>query len=83
MAIFFGSFSSEIHLDILQTLLLSPDCPRPVLCLCSPSLLKFVEHRRGPAVKHFGPLLRQTTLKALGIEGGALSSQIFLRVIFN
>ncbi|KAF8735483.1 hypothetical protein AX14_001979 [Amanita brunnescens Koide BX004] len=34
------------YLETLQTLLLSPTCPRPVLCLCASQILNFVSDKR-------------------------------------
>ncbi|KAF8349998.1 hypothetical protein F5887DRAFT_1059221 [Amanita rubescens] len=34
------------YLETLQTLLLSPACPRPVLCLCASQILNFVSEKR-------------------------------------
>ncbi|KAK2461858.1 hypothetical protein APHAL10511_006321 [Amanita phalloides] len=34
------------HLETLQTLLLSPTCPRPILCLCASQILEFVSDKK-------------------------------------
>lgn len=39
--------SAPIHLEILQNLLLSPSCPRPVLCLCGPKVLTLFNEKNG------------------------------------
>ena len=38
------------YLETLQTLLLSPTCPRPVLCLCASQILNFLSDKRRHAL---------------------------------
>ena len=37
---------ASVHLEVLQNLLLSPSCPRPVINLCGPSILRLLSARR-------------------------------------
>ncbi|KAF9069115.1 hypothetical protein BDP27DRAFT_747058 [Rhodocollybia butyracea] len=38
-------FNAPIHLEVLQTLLLAPSCPRLVLALCGPRVMAFLANR--------------------------------------
>ncbi|KAF8898666.1 hypothetical protein BD779DRAFT_1607403 [Infundibulicybe gibba] len=54
--------NAQIHLQILQTLLLSPSCPRPVLSLCD----------KNWNVAAFDVVtVRRVVIEALGIQGGS------------
>lgn len=43
-------FNAPIHLEILQTLLLSPSCPRPVLALCGERILALLMSKQGKSL---------------------------------
>lgn len=46
-----GRFDAPAHLEILQTLLLAPSCPRPILCLCGPRVLSLLDTRKGSSAQ--------------------------------
>lgn len=65
-------FSAPIHFEILQTLLLSSYCPRPVLSLCSPRILTLFNDKNAktrslpPGIDV--PSVRHVVGKALGLK---------------
>ncbi|KAF8622908.1 hypothetical protein AX15_006669 [Amanita polypyramis BW_CC] len=68
------------HIETLQTLVLSPTCPRPVLCLCASQILDFVSDERRPALDTTifnADLVRRVVLDAIGQknEGPITSSK--------
>ncbi|GLB36220.1 putative mediator complex subunit Med5 [Lyophyllum shimeji] len=42
-------FGIPVHMEILQTLLLSPSCPRPVRALCAAKVFVLLSNKRGQA----------------------------------
>lgn len=57
--------ATPTHLEILQTLLLSPSCPRPVLALCSPQMLSLLAQKGKPASLD-AVALRRVMMNAIG-----------------
>src|ERR1700729_1042737 len=64
------SASAAIHSEVLQTLLLSPSCPRPVLNLCSPGILRLLSARKAqgiPETSRFDSAsIRRVAMQSLG-----------------
>ncbi|KAJ3976979.1 hypothetical protein EV361DRAFT_161584 [Lentinula raphanica] len=65
-------FNTPIHLEVLQTLLLSPSCPRLVLTLCGPRVMSLLANREqkgsvAPAALNTAEL-RQVITAALGVR---------------
>ncbi|KAH9937109.1 mediator complex subunit Med5-domain-containing protein [Fomitopsis serialis] len=64
-------FSAPIHLDVLQTLLLSPTCPQTVLRLSAPSILRLFPSARKQERSRTGPFdpspIRRAALQTLGL----------------
>jgi mediator of RNA polymerase II transcription subunit 5 len=61
------------HLEILQSLVLSPSCPKPVLALCSPNIvsLLYEKKRQHPIPVSFNiSAVRQVLADAIGMKGG-------------
>ncbi|THV04872.1 hypothetical protein K435DRAFT_746183 [Dendrothele bispora CBS 962.96] len=74
-------FDTSTHLDVLQTLLLSPSCPQPVLSLCGPQILVLLQNRDGKV----GTLpesvnkeaLQEVVTNAIGLrEAGVFSCRV-------
>ena len=66
-------FSAMMYLEILQSLVLSPSCPKPVLALCSPSIvsLLYEKKRQQPLPVSFNiAAVRQVVADAIGMKGG-------------
>jgi mediator of RNA polymerase II transcription subunit 5 len=61
-------FQSSHHLNVLRTIMLSPDLPRPVLTLCGPSVVRLLSEWRGGTQSFDVPALRQEVIKATGIS---------------
>ncbi|KAJ7225445.1 hypothetical protein GGX14DRAFT_348768 [Mycena pura] len=72
-------FSAPKHFNILQTLLLSSECPRPVKCLCGQGIVALLADKR--VQNSIPPLNIDTTAMyhvvshALGVSNGGKSSQ--------
>ena len=49
-----GRFVAPIHLEILQTLLLSNFCPRPVLCMCAQGVLRIFSNSKARGLGRAG-----------------------------
>lgn len=60
-------FQSTQHLNVLRTIMLSPDLPRPVLTLCGSSVVRLLSEWRGGTQSFDIPALRQEVIKATGI----------------
>jgi len=67
------AFYAPIHLEVLQTLLLSPSCPQPVIRMTAASVLRVIPQTKKPPIPDSIdlPAVRNMALKALGqaIEG--------------
>lgn len=66
-------FSATTHLEILQSLVLSPSCPKPVLALCSPNIASLLnEKKRQPPIPASFNIaaVRQVLADAIGMKGG-------------
>jgi mediator of RNA polymerase II transcription subunit 5 len=66
-------FSALTLLEILQSLVLSPSCPKPVLALCSPNIasLLYEKKRQHPIPVSFNiAAIRQVLADAIGMKGG-------------
>ena len=66
-------FLAIMHLEILQSLVLSPSCPKPVLALCSPNIasLLYEKKRQPPIPASFNiTAVRQVLADAIGMKGG-------------
>ncbi|THH20641.1 hypothetical protein EW146_g766 [Bondarzewia mesenterica] len=67
-------FQSPHHLTVLRSLLLSPTCPRPVLCLCGHSVLRLLSD---PQLQRFIPAssnmsdVQTAVTQALGLRDEA------------
>ncbi|KAJ6610072.1 mediator complex subunit Med5-domain-containing protein [Mycena sp. CBHHK59/15] len=76
-------FSAPKHFSVLQTLLLSSACPRPVHCLCGQSIIALLSDKRVKNIAstaHFDALaIHQVTASALGLDT-AQSQSVALRV---
>jgi mediator of RNA polymerase II transcription subunit 5 len=62
-----------MDLEILQSLVLSSSCPKPVLALCSPHIapLLYEKKRQLPIPASFNiAAIRQALADAIGIKGG-------------
>jgi mediator of RNA polymerase II transcription subunit 5 len=62
-----------MHLEILQSLVLSSSCPKPVLALCSPNIasLLYEKKRQHPIPVSFNvAAIRQVLADAIGMKGG-------------
>ena len=60
-------FQSPQHLNVLRTIMLSSNLPRPVLTLCGPSVVRLLSEWRGGTQSFDVPALRQEVIKATGI----------------
>ena len=60
------------HLEILQSLVLSSSCPKPVLALCSPNIVSLLfDKKRQPIPVSFNIVaVRQVLADAIGMKGG-------------
>ncbi|KDQ63670.1 hypothetical protein JAAARDRAFT_189219 [Jaapia argillacea MUCL 33604] len=71
--------SVHIHLEVLQTLLVSSTCPKPVLSLCGASILRLLGDTKNKHLHQNGvfdaPTIRKLALQALSIpnENGQAS----------
>ncbi|KII93232.1 hypothetical protein PLICRDRAFT_121648 [Plicaturopsis crispa FD-325 SS-3] len=73
-----NAFSAPTHLEVLQTLLLSPSCPRPILQLCSPGVLRLFSNSKDrkaiPPKVNISAII-QVALQSLGAAGRDVSQQ--------
>ncbi|KAH9064223.1 mediator complex subunit Med5-domain-containing protein, partial [Lactarius vividus] len=60
-------FQSPQHLNVLRTLVLSPQLPRPVLSLCGLSVVRLLSEGRGVSHPYDVTALRIEVTKAMGI----------------
>ncbi|KAF8271400.1 hypothetical protein EI94DRAFT_1720523 [Lactarius quietus] len=60
-------FQSPQHLNVLRTLMLSPQLPRPVLSLCGPSVVRLLSEGQGISQPFDVAALRIEVSKAMGI----------------
>jgi len=60
-------FQSPQYLNVLRTLMLSPQLPRPVLSLCGPSVVRLLSEGRGGSQPFDVNALRIEVIKAMGI----------------
>ncbi|KAJ3503158.1 hypothetical protein NLJ89_g8558 [Agrocybe chaxingu] len=64
-----------LHYEIIQSLILSPSCPKPVLALCSPQLIALVSERKRqqPQIPSSFNVsaIRQAVADSIGLKGGA------------
>ncbi|KAH7931048.1 hypothetical protein BV22DRAFT_1053726 [Leucogyrophana mollusca] len=60
------------HIEVMQTLLMSPSCPRPVLLLCSQNILKLISTKRSqvvsPSLQYDLGALRKMALRTMGFN---------------
>lgn len=74
-------FSIPTHMEILQTLLLSPSCPRPVLALCAPRIFVLLSNKRGQATMLARGIdiasMRRVVTEAIGLIAEEHPSQQF------
>jgi len=75
-----NGFFAPVHLEVLQTLILSSSCPRPVLALCSPHILMLFTNKKGKA-KHLPSEIDVTSVRrvvgeALGFRNKAISPEM-------
>ncbi|KAF8807476.1 hypothetical protein BYT27DRAFT_7223294 [Phlegmacium glaucopus] len=71
------------YFEILQSLVLSPSCPKPVLALCSPNIasLLYEKKRQPPIPASFNiAVVRQVLGDAIGMKGGGESLVMDLSV---
>ncbi|KAJ7492546.1 mediator complex subunit Med5-domain-containing protein [Mycena latifolia] len=72
-------FSAPKHFSVLQTLLLSSECPRPVLCLCGQGIITLIADKRAQnvaaSVNVDALSIHRVVADALGIPGGVAQSQ--------
>ncbi|KAF5377593.1 hypothetical protein D9615_005338 [Tricholomella constricta] len=65
-------FAIPAQIEILQTLLLSPSCPRPVLALCAPKIFLLLGHKKAKAaISALGidiASIRRVVTEALGLR---------------
>ncbi|KAJ7110136.1 hypothetical protein C8R44DRAFT_274021 [Mycena epipterygia] len=70
-------FSAPKHFSVLQTLLLSSECPRPVRCLCGQGIIALLADKRvqnvTPSLNFDAMSMHRVVADALGIPGGAQS----------
>ncbi|KAJ6604728.1 mediator complex subunit Med5-domain-containing protein [Mycena vulgaris] len=70
-------FTAPKHFSVLQTLLLSSDCPRPVLCLCGQGIIALLADKRAQnvalSIDVDAVSMHRVVADALGIPGGAQS----------
>ncbi|KAJ7706096.1 mediator complex subunit Med5-domain-containing protein [Mycena rosella] len=75
-------FLAPKHFSVLQTLLLSSDCPRPVLCLCGQGIIALIADKRSQnvaaSVSVDAVSMHRVVAHALGIPGGAQSQPVSL-----
>ncbi len=67
-------FQLPQHLNVLRTLMLSPQLPRPVLSLCGPSVMRLLSEGRGVSQPFDVTPLRIEVTKAMGITIAGLPS---------
>ncbi|KAH8988871.1 hypothetical protein EDB92DRAFT_2089586 [Lactarius akahatsu] len=67
-------FQSPQHLNVLRTLVLSPQLPRPVLSLCGLSVVRLLSEGRGVSHPFDLTALRIEVTKAMGITVAGLAS---------
>lgn len=60
-------FQSPQHLNVLRTLMLSPELPRPVLALCGPSVVRLLSEGQGVSQPFDVTALRTEVSKAMAI----------------
>ncbi|CAA7266513.1 unnamed protein product [Cyclocybe aegerita] len=64
-----------LHYEIIQSLILSPSCPKPVLALCSPQLIALLSERKRqqPQIPSSFNVsaIRQAVADSIGLKGGA------------
>src|SRR5258708_35055287 len=70
-------FQSPQHLNVLRTLMLSSQLPRPVLSLCGPSVVRLLSEGRGVSQPFDVTALRTEVTKAMGITVAGLASPSF------
>ncbi|KAH9837111.1 mediator complex subunit Med5-domain-containing protein [Rhodofomes roseus] len=72
-------YNAPVHLEVLQTLLLSPSCPHAILRLSAPSILRLLPSTHKQERSRTGPVdpspIRRIALRTLGllVEGGYAS----------
>ncbi|KAJ7487681.1 hypothetical protein B0H11DRAFT_1720623 [Mycena galericulata] len=70
-------YSAPRHFSVLQTLLLSSQCPRPVHCLCGQGIITLLADKRvqslGPSLKFDALSMHRIVADALGIPNGGNS----------
>ncbi|KAF7347766.1 Mediator of RNA polymerase II transcription subunit 5 [Mycena venus] len=72
-------FSAPKHFSVLQTLLLSSECPRPVQCLCGQGILALLLDKRIQNVANFDAVsMHRMVAHALGIPNGDDFSSLFI-----
>ncbi|KAJ7293655.1 hypothetical protein C8J57DRAFT_33900 [Mycena rebaudengoi] len=78
-------FSAPKHFIVLQTLLLSPTCPRPVRCLCGQRIISLLADNRVksiiPSVKFDPVSIHRVTVEALGLDNA--QSQLRLQTAWQ
>ncbi|KAF5375095.1 hypothetical protein D9758_000207 [Tetrapyrgos nigripes] len=75
-------FDTSTHVEVLQTLLLSPSCPRPVLSLCGQQIMALLVDKDGkasiPPEKVNKEELQQVVTNAIGIREAAFANVILV-----
>ena len=67
-------FQSAQHLNVLRTLMLSPELPRPVLALCGPSVVRLLSEGQGISQPFDVTTLRIEISKTMAITVPGLAS---------
>lgn len=72
----FDRFAAPTHYDTVQTLILSPSCPKSVLALCSPKIMILLADKKRQPNSFNVPAIRQAVADAIGVKGNGDKSSI-------
>lgn len=68
---------ASVYYDIIQSLVLSPSCPKSILALCSPQMMVLLSDKKRPPPAVSAPnsfnasAIRQAVAEATGMKGGS------------